>query len=217
MLESSNKEQYSLLLDQLIDQLGKYSNVYRKSTQPFILQTLRKRYPEENFNFDDLVIRETLIEHVGCLPIIASFLHPYLDQQVDLGKVLIMLAVHDIGETELGDELTFTKTNIQDQTEFDKGIQLLHPNYHDIYAEESELKTLESKFAKSIDKIAPDVLDLICGEEYSIDRLVKQAGWSKTEVIQKIREKKDRFMVWSEFMTGIHDELFSRFETKTNP
>jgi HD domain len=211
------KEQYSVLLDQLLDQLAKYSNVCRKSTQPFILKRLREKYPNDSFDFDDLAIRETLIEHVGCLPIIAAFLHPYLDVEVDLGKVLIMLSIYDIGETELGDELTFTKTSNQDQTEFEKGLQLLHPNYHLSYKQESELKTVESKFAKSIDKIAPDLLDLICGGKYTSQRLANQAGWKKSEVIQKIRDKKRPFMLWSEFMTGFHDELFSRFETKTNP
>jgi 5'-deoxynucleotidase YfbR-like HD superfamily hydrolase len=217
MSEFLKKEQYSVLLEQLLDQLAKYSNVSRKSTQPFTLKRLREKYPNDSFDFDDLAIRETLIEHVGCLPIIAAFLHPYLDIEVDLGKVLIMLSVHDIGETELGDELTFTKTSNQDQTEFEKGLQLLHPNYHSIYKEESDLQTTESKFAKSIDKIAPDILDFLSGEEYTINRLSVQAGWDKSEVIQKIRDKKRLFMLWSEFMTGFHDELFSRFSTKTNP
>jgi hypothetical protein len=216
MSQFLKKEEYSVLLDRLLDQLAKYSNVSRKSTQPFVLKRLREKYPNDSFDFDDLVIRETLIEHAGCLPIIAAFLHPYLNVEVDLGRVLIMLSIHDIGETELGDELTFTKTSNQDQTEFEKGLQLLHPNYHSIYKEESDLETPESKFAKSIDKIAPDILDFLSGEDYTIKRLSVQAGWDKTEVIQKIRDKKRPFMIWSEFMTGFHDELFSRFSTKTN-
>jgi hypothetical protein len=203
------------LLDNLLDQLSKYSNVLRKSTQPFLLKRIQDYFPEYKNHFDDSVIRETLIEHTGSLPVIATFLHPYLDQKVDLGRVLTILAIHDIGETELGDELTFTKKIDQDNLEFDKGISLLHPNYHNIYKEEFDLLTLESKFAKSIDKIAPDILDFLCGEEYSVSRLVSQANWNKKEVVQNIRDRKRPFMLWSKFMTDFHDELFSRFETKT--
>ena len=73
-----------------------------------------------------------MIEHVGCLPIIATFLHPYLDKPVDLGKVLTILAIHDIGEIKLGDELTFTKKSDQENIEFTTGLGLLHPNYQNI-------------------------------------------------------------------------------------
>jgi putative hydrolases of HD superfamily len=207
---------YTKLLDDLINQITQYSNVLRKSTNYFNLQRLKKTFPEKNFDFDDELIRESLIEHVGCLPIIATFLHPYLDVEVDLGKVLTILAIHDIGETELGDELTFTKQKQSEDSEYLKGISILHPNYHKLYKEEFDCHTLEARFAKSVDKIAPDLLDLICGEEWSSDRLVKQAGWQKDQVLQKIRDKKRPFMVWSEFMTDFHDERFSRFETRTN-
>lgn len=156
-----------------------------------------------------------MIEHVGCLPIIATFLHPYLDKPVDLGKVLTILAIHDIGEIELGDELTFTKKSDQANIEFTTGLGLLHPNYHSIYKEVFELLTPESKFAKSIDKIAPDILDLICGESYSVERVASQAQWERGGVIQRIRDKKRPFMLWSQFMTDLHDELFLRFKIKT--
>lgn len=204
---------HSELLDNLIDQLSRYSSVLRKSTQPFTLSRIKNRFPNEIFGFDDELIRESLIEHVGCLPIIAVFLHPYLDIDVDLGKVLIILAIHDIGETVLGDELTFIKQ--ADSHEYIEGKKLLHLNYHKLYQEEFEALTPEAKFAKSIDKFAPDILDLLCGENYSIKRVAKQANWQEHDVMQKIRDKKRPFMLWSAFMTNFHDQLFSRFETKT--
>ncbi len=168
---------YAKILDDLIVQTEGYSKVFRKSTQPYILQRLKSKYPDQKFDFEDEVIRKSLIEHVGSLPIIASFLHPYLDHLVDLGKVLTILAIHDIGEIKLGDELTFTKQKSKENEEFEIGLSLLHPNYHDLYQEEFEMSTLEAKFAKSIDKIAPDILDYIVGEDYSIARVAKQANW----------------------------------------
>lgn len=61
------------LLDKLLTQLTNYSNIFRKSTQPFILERLKGRFPTTKFNFDDNLIQESLIEHVGLLPIIATF------------------------------------------------------------------------------------------------------------------------------------------------
>ena len=36
----------------------------------------------------------------------------------------------------------------------------------------------------------------------------------KDGVFQRIRDKKRPFMLWSQFMTDLHDELFSRFKIK---
>jgi HD domain len=212
-----NKINYAEILDGLLIQIEGYSKVFRKNIEPYILELLKSKYPSEQFDFEDEVIRESLIEHVGSLPVIASFLHPYLDHKVDLGKVLTILAIHDIGEIKLGDESTFTKLKSKENEEFETGLSLLHSNYHDLYKEEFELKTLEAKFAKSIDKIAPDILDYVVGENYTIERVSFQANWKREEVMQNIRDKKRPFMLWSSFMTNIHDELFSRYKIKTNP
>ena len=104
-----NRVDYKNILDGLVTQISKYNAVLRNNTQPFILKRLQTKFPTSVFDFNDEMIRESLLEHVGCLPIIACFLHPYLDKKVDLGRVLIMLTVHDIGEIETGDEMTFTK------------------------------------------------------------------------------------------------------------
>lgn len=67
----------------------------------------------QEYTFESESLREPLIEHVGHLPIIASYLHPYIahEDEVDLGRVLIMLSIHDIGETVVGDMLTYSKTD----------------------------------------------------------------------------------------------------------
>lgn len=71
--------------------------------QPYISAKIQKEFPEYQLNFDDEIVRETLSEYVGSLPIIATYIHPFLDHKVDLGKVLIILAIHDIGELRTGD------------------------------------------------------------------------------------------------------------------
>jgi hypothetical protein len=44
-------------------------------------------------------------------------------------------------------------------------LELLHQSQYEIYKEMKELQTGEARFAKSIDKLAPDLLVLICSKK----------------------------------------------------
>jgi 5'-deoxynucleotidase YfbR-like HD superfamily hydrolase len=204
---------YDAHVDQVLEQLRGYAAVHRKSIQPFTRDKLLGHFPDYHLEFDHVVARESLLEHVGCLPILAAFIHPHLDQDVNLGHSLIMLSIHDIGELEVGDELTFLKAKDQSQSEYEAAQRLLHPNYRPIYDELDALTTNEAKFVKSVDKLAPDLFDYLCGEQFTIDRMVRQAGWAASEAIQNIRQHKRPFMEWSTYLTGIHDALWNRFES----
>jgi len=193
------------ILARLLEQIAGYNTTLRKTVQPYILARIQKEFPKYQLNFDDEIVRETLAEHVGSLPIIAAYLHPYLSEKVDLGKVLIMLSIHDIGELKTGDVLTFVKPIEETEEEKLAAFELLHPSYHSLY-EEMELGEInEAKFAKAIDKIAPDLLDIICGRTFTETRLMAQAKWQREDVIDKIQAKKRPFMTWSTFMTEFHD------------
>lgn len=204
---------YKKLLDDLLFQLEAYSSVYRKSTQPFIRSKISSHFPGYVSDFEHEIIRESLLEHVGSLPVIASYLHPYLDEAVDLGKSLTMMAIHDIGELIVGDQLTYAKSAEQGSGEFTAAMGLLHENYKSLYEEMDRLVTNEAKFVKSVDKLAPNLLDYICGEDYFIGRMTSQAGWPAKEAIMNVRKNKRPFMEWSKFLTAFHDELFLRFKS----
>lgn len=201
------------LLDGLLDQLRAYSSVHRKSIQPFTRTKIAKHFPDYREDFDDEIIRESLLEHVGCLPIIATYLHPYLDRSVDLGKSLVMIAIHNIGELAVGDELAFLKSSEQGDEEYAAAMALLHENYQELYKEADELRSNEARFVKSVDKMAPDLFDYLCGEAYSSRRMVIQAGWSLESAMKNVRARKRPFMEWSPFLLAIHDHLFTRFES----
>lgn len=203
------------LLDGLFDLLAKYGAVHRKNIQPFTKRKIVQQFPGYIPEYNDEVIRESLIEHVGCLPIIATYLHPHMDREVDLGRALTMLAIHDIGELVVGDRLTFHKSEDQAPDEYQAAIGLLHDDHIALYAEMDKLATNDALFVKSIDKMAPDIYDYLCGEQYTIDRLALQAGWSREEVIDNVRAKKRPYMLWSPFLTAVHDEIFTQFGTCT--
>lgn len=108
-------------------------------------------------DFNNEALREPLIEHVGHLPILAVYFHPFVEHrtEIDLGLALQMLAIHDIGETEVGDVFTYSKTATDENAEYEAARQLIHPTHHHIYEEFEDRKTMTSKFAKAMDALAP--------------------------------------------------------------
>jgi len=204
---------YDALLDGLLDQIRAYSSVHRKSIQPFTKIKIAKQFPDYHDDFDHEIILERLLEHVGCLPVIATYLHPYMDHAVDLGRSLVMIAIHDIGELTVGDELTFLKASDQGEEEFAAAMATLHDNYKALYSEMDILQSNEARFVKSIDKMAPDIFDYLCGEQYSIRRMERQAGWTSEAAMKNVRDKKRPYMEWSPFLVTLHDHLFYRFKS----
>jgi len=97
-----------------------------------------------------------LIEHVGHLPIVASYFHQFLEHkdEVNLGRVLTMLSIHDIGETVLGDIFTYTKTVVEEQEEVAVALTLLPEYLQEIFLEYEALDSFDAKYAKSVDALA---------------------------------------------------------------
>jgi putative hydrolases of HD superfamily len=203
---------YNQILDGLLWQLEKYNQVFRKSTQPFKKAEIINHFPEYKFNFDDKIIRETLLEHVGCLPIVATYLHQYIDKPIDLGKVLIMLSIHDIGELVVGDETFFNKQKQVNDNEFEAALNLLPEYQKEYFIELEKNQTNEAKFANSVDKLVPSLLELFLGKEATIDRVSAQTGWEKSEVLEKIKISKQPFVLWSDFMYNFTNLVFERME-----
>lgn len=110
-------------------------------------------------DYTNEVLREPLLEHVGHLPVIASFLHPYIEhrKKIDLGRTLIMLSIHDIGETEMGDIHTYAKTVEDGSEEFEAAMRMLDEHLSPYYEEFEQRETFDSRYAKAIDALAPIV------------------------------------------------------------
>lgn len=146
-------------------------------------------------------MREPLLEHVGHLPVLAAFLHPHIEHssQVDLGKVLVMLAIHDIGETVVGDVFTYDKTDDEEENEYAAAMDLLHDTQKNIYIEYEERKTLESLYAKSIDALAP-ITHSMYRPQVKIDNF-KMKG----RVIQDVIDHKRKYYEWDSVLLEVFD------------
>jgi hypothetical protein len=209
---------YAEVLHEIMSLYQGYSDVIRTTTQPHHLLKVRTALPQYQYHPEDLLIREPLIEHVGALPIVAVALHPHLDNPgVDLGRALIMLAIHDIGELGVGDEMAFTKNPDGFAAESEHALKLLHPSYHDVYIEVEELTTDTGCFAKSVDKITPDIIDLVTPPEITIERFRHYLNIEPQDLVPLIKKHKHPFMVWNKFLTGFHLEILRMLEEILKP
>jgi putative hydrolases of HD superfamily len=204
------KISYAQTLTELVELIKGYSNTLRGNPQPYTFQRLAQKYDLE-YDWREETYRETLLEHTGSLPVITTFLYPYIGIELDIGKVLLMLSFHDIGELREGDIITFLKKPEDGKKEKQFTLETLNPIYHSIYLEFEAMETNEARFAKSIDKLAPDVYDYIWSEA-TVARLTERLGITKSEVVPKLREFKTKYMLWNEFLTGFHNEIMAGVE-----
>ena len=209
---------YSQVLDKIIFFYEHYSKEHRACTQPFQLEKIQNFFKDYKYNCKDLIVREALIEHSGSLPIVAITLFPYIDNKnIDLGRALIMLAIHDIGELAIGDEIIFTKKKEALGEEQKQALKLLPKSFHEIYLEMEGRTSDTARFAKSIDKITPDIVDLITPANITATRYKQFTNKEPNEIVPLIKEFKHPYMVWNDFIKNLHLETLDRLDKKLKP
>lgn len=156
---------------------------------------------DRGLDVTDEMLKETLIEHIGHLPIIATYFHEYCEHalEINLGRVLIMLSIHDIGETTIGDVFAFTKTQSDEQDEVTEARRLLSPSLIPYFEEYEENKSFDAKYAHAVDTLAPLLhgMDLI---GYIHTRFIEYGGTN-----EKIIAKKRPLVVWDKTLTKVFD------------
>lgn len=203
------------LLEELEFLFKGYSNELRATTHPHRLASVSSAVKDYVYRPEDSLVRETLLEHVGSLPIVATTFYPHLqDDSVDLGQALVMLAVHDIGELITGDEITFTKKSQKEKKEQAEALKLLHTFYHDAYRDIEAPVSQTAKFARAIDKITPDILDYLTPAEITVERYKHFVGTEPHEIVDLIVKHKRPHMLWNPFMTEFHTLLMDHLAAK---
>jgi len=203
------------LLDELEFLYEKYSQELRASTQPYYLAKVKGEIKGYDYHPEDVLVRETLLEHVGSLPMVATAVYPYIDDdEVDLGQALVIMAIHDIGELITGDEMTFTKKASSKKPENEAALKLLHKSYHDTYQDAEEQGTKSAKFAKAVDKITPDIMDYLTPADVTIWRYKHYVGVEPDEIVGLLLKHKRPYMLWNPFMTELHKVLCEKLADK---
>lgn len=193
-------ENYQSILEKITSLLKSYACIKRGQILLPQYQDFQNYVPWK-ISIENPCIRESLLTHVGCLPILASFLHPYIEhtQTTDLGKVLSMLAIHDIWETIVWDVISLQRNHSskEEKDEINAAKQLLPRNQFKLLEEFEKMETNESKFSKALDR-------LICLLRWYIDkpeieRERRSYYWATLSEMYKKwlpRMERDEFLLW---------------------
>lgn len=103
-------------------------------------------------------------EHSWHLAMMAIVLAEYANEPIDITKVIKMVLIHDIVEIDSGDVFAYDTTknhdNFEEELEAAKRIFGILPEnqaeeFISLWLEFEEMKTPESKFARSLDRLEP--------------------------------------------------------------
>ena len=112
--------------------------------------------------------RENDAEHAWHMAVMAYLLREYSNEEVDIGRVMIMCLIHDIVEIESGDTYAYDEENLKTQkqreeTAKEKIYSLLPEDQKQemiaLFDEFEESKTAEAKFAHAMDNLQPLILN----------------------------------------------------------
>ncbi len=105
--------------------------------------------------------RESVAEHSWRVALLTMVLAPEMENKLDIGKVVMMLTIHDIAEIEAGDHHAW-RPKLKNKTKLERiGLKKLVKNLPEkqqktiiaLWEEYEAKKTPEAKFAKAIDKL----------------------------------------------------------------
>lgn len=118
---------------------------------------------------------ESVAEHIYSVQMLAIAMHSEYGYDIDLTKVIFMLAIHELGETVIGD-LTLYDISREEKSKIEKeavkGILsglLEGEEIEKLFLEFEERKTKEAKFAYQCDKLECDLQCKCYDEEGCVD------------------------------------------------
>ena len=157
-------------------------------------------------------IRENDAEHAWHMAIMAYLLQEYANQEVDIGRVMILCLIHDIVEIEAGDTYAYDeeakKTQAERERKAAEHLFAMLPEdqcrmMHELFDEFEHGDTPEARFARAMDNFQPLLLnDANQGESWmehdvarsSIDARQKKTADGSKQLYEVIESILDRHM-----------------------
>lgn len=143
---------------------------------------------------------ESVAEHVYGVQMLALAIYSEYQYDIDIMKVIMMLAIHELEETKIGDLTHFQISKEEKEIMGHKAVEeilsgLVTGNeIKQLILEFDERKTKEAKFAHLCDKLECDIQSKLYDEEGCVD-LNNQEGNDtyNNEKVQEILEKEKTF------------------------
>ncbi len=152
--------------------------------------------------------RENDAEHAWHMAIMAYILREYANEEVDIGKVMLMCLIHDIVEIDAGDTYAYDTENLKTQKAREDAAKerifsLLPADQKEeliaLFDEFEGWETAESKFAHAMDNLQPLILNHSNGgsdwRRHGVNAQQVYGRQNKTKLgSQKIFEVSDRIL-----------------------
>lgn len=161
--------------------------------------TIRTGWKDWNVNRERL---ESVAEHIFGVQMLAIAMKSEFSYEIDLMKVVFMLAIHELGETVIGDLTRFQITREEKEKLEHEAVHKILYNLLDgemieaLFLEFDAQETLEARFAYQCDKLECDLQCKLYDEEGCVD-LQHQEGNATIEDAQ-VKELLNVGMSWSE-------------------
>ncbi len=156
--------------------------------------------------------KENDAEHSWHLALMAVILKEYVEEDVDLTKVMIMVLIHDLVEIDAGDTYAYDEKGAVDKREREeKGAErvfgLLPEDqgsyFKALWEEFEEYKTPEAKFAHLLDNFQPLLLnDASSGKSWVEHGVHKSQVYKRNERIPKTSQ-----MIWEEMQKIVQKHI----------
>lgn len=145
---------------------------------------------------------ESVAEHVYGVQMLAIGMYSEYQYNLDLKKVILMLAIHELGETVIGDLTQFQISKEEkEKIEHEAVHKILEPlvigaEIENLFLEFDARKTKEALFAYQCDKLECDIQCKLYDEEDCVD-LTKQEG-NKTADDKQVKSLLEAGKSWSD-------------------
>ena len=147
---------------------------------------------------------ESIAEHIFGVQMLAIAMNSEYDYQIDLEKVILMIAVHELGEIIIGDLTSFQVSKEQKQKIEHEAVHKILSNLttkdyiEELFLEFDDKKTNEAKFAYQCDKLECDIQCKIYDEENTVDLLDQKNNTtvSDEEVQELLKNGKSFSDMW---------------------
>ena len=161
---------------------------------------------------------ESVAEHIYGVQMLAIAMQSEFEYDIDIKKVIFMLAIHELGETVIGDLTQFQITKEEkEKIEHEAVHEILKDlingeQIEELFLEFDAHKTKEATFAYQCDKLECDLQCKLYDEENCVD-LKKQISNNmiKNSRVQKLLQSEDSWStMWLKFSqdTYPYDENF---------
>lgn len=142
--------------------------------------------------------RENDSEHSWHLALMAPILKEYVKEDVNIEKVINMVIIHDLVEIDAGDTYCYDSKGYETKNERElkaasRIFNILPKDQADIvfnlWNEFEEVKTIESKYANTLDRLQPILLNIsLEGKSWRENKTTKSMVLKRMEIIKETSE-----------------------------